>query len=71
RAIQVGDWKLVQTNLALPDKSTTELFDLSKDISEITDLAKRYPKKTAELLKLIKTARIPNTEFPVPVLETP
>ena len=71
RAIQVGDWKLVQSNVALPDKSTTELFDLSKDIGETTDIAKQYPEKTAELLKLIKTARIPNKEFPVPVLDKP
>lgn len=71
RAIQVGDWKLVQTNVALPEKSTTELFDLSKDINETTDLAKQHPEKTAELLKLIKTARIPNKQFPVPVLDKP
>lgn len=71
RAIQVGDWKLVQTNVDLPDKTTTELFDLSKDLSETTDLAKQHPEKTAELLALIKNARIPNKAFPVPSLDKP
>lgn len=71
RAIQVGDWKLVQTNLSLPNKTTTELFDLSKDISEAKDLATTNPEKTAELLKLIDKARIPNKTFPVPALDKP
>ncbi len=71
RAIQVGDWKLVQTNLDLPEKTTTELFDLSKDLSETTDLAKQHPEKAAELLKLIKTARVPNKVFPVTSLDKP
>jgi arylsulfatase A len=65
------NWKLVQTNVALSEKSTTELFDLSKDISETTDLAKQHPEKTAELLKLINKARIPNKDFPVPILDSP
>ncbi len=71
RAIQVGDWKLVQTNLALPNKTTTELFDLSKDIGETTDLSKKLPEKTDELLKLIDNARISSELFPVPALDKP
>jgi arylsulfatase A len=71
RAIQIGDWKLVQTNVSLPDKTTTELFDLSKDLSETTDLSKQQPEKTAELLKLIKRARVPSELFPIPSLDKP
>lgn len=71
RAIQVGDWKLVQTKLALPDKTTTELFDLSKDIGETNDLAGTHPEKIVELLKLIDKAHIPNKDFPIPVLDIP
>lgn len=69
RAIQVGDWKLVQTNVTLPAKRTTELFDLGKDISETTNLAAKQPDKTAELLKLIDKARVPSEFFPVPALD--
>lgn len=70
RAIQVGDWKLVQYSLTQPEKTTTELYDLSKDPSESTDLAKQNPEKTAELLKLIETARTPAALFPVPAVDT-
>ena len=71
RAIQVGDWKLVQTNVAQTEKTITELYDLSKDLSETTNLAATNPEKTAELLKLINKARIPNKDFPVPILDSP
>jgi len=45
-AIRSGDWKLVA------QKAKVELFDLSKDVSEKTDLAKTMPDKLAELTKL-------------------
>ena len=70
-AIQVGDWKLVQYNVGNAKKTTTELFDIAKDIGETTDLAAKNPEKTDELLKLISTARIPNKDFPVPALDKP
>lgn len=44
--IRSGDWKLVA------QKAKVELFDLSKDVSEKTDLAKTMPGKLAELTKL-------------------
>lgn len=69
RCIQVGDWKLVQTNLTSPNKIKTELFDLSIDLGEKTDLAAKDPEKTAELLKRIADARIPNAKFPSPALD--
>lgn len=61
----------METKLALPDKTTTELFDLSKDIGETNNLAATHPEKIVELLKLIDKARIPNKDFPIPVLESP
>ena len=69
RAIQQGDWKLVQYNLSSPDKTTIELYDLGKDIGEANDLSKENPEKTAELLKLIDGARKPSGNFPVPSLD--
>lgn len=71
RAIQVGDWKLVQYNLSKPAKTNTELYDLSKDLGESNDLSKEHPEKTAELLKLIATARTRSKDFPVPSLDKP
>ena len=69
RAIQQGDWKLVQYNLAKPDQLTTELFNLSSDIGEEYDLSKQNPEKLTELLALIETARIPSQLSPYPALD--
>ena len=43
-AVRDGDWKLIR----FPDKPT-ELYNLSKDISEVNDLAAREPEKVKEL----------------------
>lgn len=45
-AVRSGDWKLVTV------KDNTELFDLSKDIGEKTNLAKKHPATVALLTKL-------------------
>ena len=42
-AIRSGKWKLVA------ERNRIELFDLEKDLSEKTDLAKKYPKVVSEL----------------------
>ena len=44
-AIRMGNWKLVKHN----QSQSVELYDLSKDIGETTDLAKQHPDKFAEL----------------------
>lgn len=45
RAIRQGDWKLVSVGLKKP----WELYDLSRDRSELNDLAAKYPEKVREL----------------------
>lgn len=45
-AVRSGDWKLVG------EKGKIGLFDLSKDVSEASDLAAQMPEKVAELTKL-------------------
>ncbi|MBV8428596.1 MAG: sulfatase, partial [Hyphomicrobiales bacterium] len=44
--VRKGDWKLVWTALLPP---SVELFDLSKDASEKTNLAEQNPEKVKEL----------------------
>ena len=48
-AIRLGDYKLVKTWKS----DNLELFDLSKDISEATDLSKQMPAKTQELHRML------------------
>lgn len=45
-AVRDGDWKLIR----LPDRPP-ELYDLSKDVSELTNLAASQPDKVRELYK--------------------
>ncbi len=45
-AIREGDWKL----LRFPDRPA-ELYDLSKDIAEVDDLAGRYPEKVRDMYR--------------------
>ena len=63
RALQQGDWKLVQYNVNKPAKLQTELYHLGQDIAESRDLAKSHPEKLSEMLKLIEDARVPSAEF--------
>lgn len=46
-AIRMGKWKAVKTNLRKNPKASWQLFDISKDEKETTDVATQYP----ELLK--------------------
>ncbi len=64
KALRKGDWKLVQNNISNPGKTTTELYDLSKDIGEKNNLAKKHPEIVKELIKLMESARTESEVFP-------
>jgi arylsulfatase A-like enzyme len=60
QAVRRGDWKLVrQAGKAL------ELYDLSSDLSERSDLAAQLQDILSSLLKLFTTARTDSDRFPV------
>jgi len=48
-ALRVGDWKLIVPKAKGVPQGKAELFDLSKDPNETTDLANQLPDKVAEL----------------------
>ena len=51
-AIRHGDWKLVRMGKRkIVGKAKWELYDLSNDISEETNLAKSHPERLTELVK--------------------
>jgi len=39
----MGKWKAVKTNLRKNPKASWQLFDLSTDVNETTDVAAQYP----------------------------
>ena len=72
-AIVVGEWKLVRNGHIFcmmtheGENDIYELFNLSEDIGEITDLSKKYPEKVKELReKLEKYTREAVTPFNTP-----
>ena len=63
QAVRKGNWKLVRYHVQDPAKITTELYDLTNDPGEITDVSKRHPEVVAELLKLMAQSRVPSEVF--------
>ena len=61
QAVLRGDWKLVKTNVNNPKKTKLELYNLSSDPAETSDLSKKYPKKVSELRHILETARTKST----------
>lgn len=64
QAIRKENWKLVKYSVLIPEKTTTELYDLSTDHGEETNVAAKHPEVVKELLNLIKTSRVENLDFP-------
>ena len=55
-AVRMGDWKAVHKGNA---KAAWELYDLSKDISETTDLAAQHPDVLLQMKKFAAEAHRP------------
>lgn len=52
--VRVGDWKLVITKNNEKSVRQPELYNLKDDIGEQNNLAQQFPKKTQELLDMVK-----------------
>jgi arylsulfatase A-like enzyme len=64
KALRKGDWKLVQYDVFTPEKTTTELYNLSTDIGEERNVATENSELVKELLELINSARVESENFP-------
>lgn len=63
-AVRQGDWKLVRQDVFIPEKTTTELYNLANDPEEKNNVAEQNPEIAANLLKILETARTHNEDFP-------
>ncbi len=63
KAIRRGNWKLVQYDVFKSETTTTELYDLSKDVGEDNNLAEQNPRIVKELLQLMTGAHTPSKVF--------
>ncbi len=69
RALRMGDWKLVQYGLQAGAHGKAELYDLSADLAETTNLAARHPQRVKEMLERMDASRSPSERFPLPGLD--
>jgi arylsulfatase A-like enzyme len=66
QAVRFGDWKAVRAPMR---RGPVELYDLSRDLGEETDLAGQYPERVAEAIALMEAAHAPNPNWPIPAGE--
>ena len=64
QAIRWGDWKAVRPGPGAP----VELYDLSRDLGETTDLADDRPETVAKAVAMMNDARTPHPDWPDPAL---
>jgi arylsulfatase A-like enzyme len=65
QAVLWGKWKAVRLNVNTTDDAPIELYDLSVDPSETTDLAMKYPAIIKKIKQLIKQEHISHPEWPL------
>jgi arylsulfatase A-like enzyme len=63
QALIKGDWKCIRLEVKDPAKTRVELYNITDDPGETTDLAAQHPEKVKELTDLIASARTENKEF--------
>jgi arylsulfatase A-like enzyme len=61
QAVRFGDWKAVRNVHGKP----IELYDLARDVGEITNLAQDHADLIAKAEELFKSARVDSKEFPI------
>jgi arylsulfatase A len=67
QSIRVGDWKLIRwLNRSEP---LMELFNLTDDVSETTNVAEARPDRVQKLLDMMKEQHCPNKHFPLPLID--
>jgi arylsulfatase len=70
QAVISGQWKAVRQSLR-SGAVKTQLFDMSRDESETTDVAAKHPEELARLEKLMKEQHTPSPAFPLPAIDVP
>lgn len=64
QAIRWGDWKAVRPKAG----GAVELYDLSMDIGEATDLAAEHPELVQKAVEMMNGARTPDPDWPDPAV---
>ncbi len=70
-AIRMGDWKVVRQHVKDKEKPTLELYNLSTDITESTNVAVKYPEILEKAALIFEQEHTPSEfeRFQMPMLE--
>ena len=68
QAVWIDNQKLVRKNMHKSPK--LELYDLSKDPTESSDLAKKLPGQVARMMKIADREHTPSDVFPLRAIDT-
>lgn len=63
-ALRMGNWKAVKRDIEKMPHGKTELYNLSTDIGETTDVASQYPDIVRKIDSLLIKARVRSEDFP-------
>lgn len=63
QAVRKGNWKAVRYDVFKSPKAPLELYDLSTDIGEETNVASQHPEIVREMETILKEARTPSEIF--------
>lgn len=63
QAVRMGDWKLVRYNVSVPEKMTTELYNLKSDLGEEHNVAAQNPQIVDKMLRIMEQSRVPSPIF--------
>ncbi|WP_138476634.1 arylsulfatase [Dyadobacter bucti] len=64
QAVRQGNWKAVRLKASTNPEGPVELYDLSKDPAETTDIASKHPEKARELGGIMNRSHVPSALFP-------
>jgi len=64
QAVRMGRWKAVKSNINMDPGGATELYDLSKDVGETTDVAILQPDIVKKMEEIMKQAHMSSEVFP-------
>ena len=63
-AVRSGNWKAVKLNADTPSKAILELFDLSSDRGESSNVAAAHPEIARQMEEIMRQSHLPSVSFP-------
>ncbi len=69
QAVRLGEWKGIRLGVAKNAVVPVQLFHISEDIGETTDVASSHPEIVKKIEAIMRAEHIPSAEFPMGALD--